>query len=182
MKIVMIYSNPHDDVPLQQLADSVEKVCEEKYESINRFNLSDLKLKYCTGCWSCWWKTPGDCVIPDGISEMYKAVMGCDLVVFVSALDMGAVTSEMKTFIERMVPLIHPYTVLLDGEVHHRKRYDSYPLMGAILGEESDTDEEDRKINIDYFNRIVKNFYSKMNFVEFSGQLNVEAVHELFAD
>jgi multimeric flavodoxin WrbA len=25
------------------------------------FTLSDMNLKFCTGCWSCWVKTPGVC-------------------------------------------------------------------------------------------------------------------------
>lgn len=28
-------------------------------ESGKEYDLRKLKIQDCTGCWSCWWKTPG---------------------------------------------------------------------------------------------------------------------------
>ena len=183
LKTTIIYSNPQDDEVLRQLTDDAETRLLDKGLLGSRFNLGDIGLGYCTGCWSCWWKTPGECALKDGISEIYRTVMDSGLILFVSPLNMGAVTSELKTFIERMVPLVHPYTIMVDGEVHHRKRYDLYPDMAAVLGAENDTDDDDRKINEGYFNRLIKNFHSSLRFVEFSDTLDPEGViHELLTD
>ncbi len=28
--------------------------------TVEEFTINDIDLNYCIGCWSCWWKTPGE--------------------------------------------------------------------------------------------------------------------------
>lgn len=182
MNTTIIYSNPcHDDL-LKDYADAAEQKLRSSNELTDIFNLSELDLKSCTGCWSCWWKTPGKCAIKDGIEDIYSSVMKSGLVLFIAPLAMGTIHSELKIFIERMIPLVHPYLIISDGEVHHKKRYENYPDLAAVLAPEADTDDEDRELTEYYFRRLIKNFHCGLRFVSFTDTTNAEAVNELLAD
>ena len=71
---------------------------------------------------------------------------------------------------------------IIDKEIHHKNRYEKYPAIGAFLGVEIDTDNEEKEINKEYFGRLVKNFYSKVKFVHFSDENTKEVLNELLAD
>lgn len=164
--ITLICNNPENNPRICEAKEQL-RANDQGDSDYTVFDLEKLDLKYCTGCWNCWWATPGMCSIDDGIDELYRSILHSERVVFIAALTMGGISSGLKRFIERMIPLIHPYFSLIGGEVHHRKRYDCYPALAAILLEESDTDAEDREIARSYFDRLVKNFYSRVDFVEF---------------
>ena len=43
-------------------------------------DLRSTQVKDCTGCWSCWIKTPGRCIHKD-LDEFYKAYLNADIVI-----------------------------------------------------------------------------------------------------
>jgi hypothetical protein len=67
---------------------------------------------------------------------------------------------------DRLIVLLHPYIEIVNGECHHRKRYEKYPNLGLILEKEPDTDDEDIKLVKDIFDRLAINFHSKLVFVK----------------
>jgi multimeric flavodoxin WrbA len=71
------------------------------------------------------------------------ATIASDLVVLVGPIRFGTYSARMKTAIDHLIQLISPYFTLLDGEMHHKKRYKDYPALLAI-GKQSvrDVDEE----------------------------------------
>ncbi len=100
---------------------------------VQRLDLRDLDLKGCSGCWGCWVKTPGECVKRDDSAQVCRAVLGSDLTVLASPMRMGFTSSLLKRAADQMIPLVHPYLVIEGGEMHHRPRYERYPLMGLLL-------------------------------------------------
>lgn len=91
------------------------------------FRPAELDIKYCTGCWTCWWKTPGKCIFSDDMEQILPAMIAARLVVFATSTIFGMPSAMMKKFLDRTIPLVHPYIELVDGECHHRKRYARYP-------------------------------------------------------
>ncbi len=142
------------------------------------FPLSQMNLHHCTGCFSCWWKTPGKCVIKDDAEDIFKAVIRSDLVIFASPLVGGFTSSVLKMIMDRMIVLIHPYIILSHGECHHAKRYDKYPNLGLLIQKEVKTDEEDLKIVEDIYDRFAINFHREMDFVELVGNWKLEDICE----
>lgn len=65
-----------------------------------------------------------------------------------------------------MIPLIHPYLKIIQGECHHRKRYSHYPALGMILEPEKDTDDQDLEIVAAMYWRLAVNFHSVLHFVK----------------
>jgi multimeric flavodoxin WrbA len=133
-----------------------------------------MNLKNCTGCWSCWWKTPGECAIKDEGEKIFRSVINSNFFVFASPIIAGFTSSELKKVTDRLIVLLHPYLELINGECHHRKRYDSYPDFGLLLQKEADTDEEDIQIISDIYDRLALNFHARKKFIKFTDLHKIE--------
>jgi multimeric flavodoxin WrbA len=129
------------------------------------FTLSDMDLKFCTGCWSCWVKTPGVCSQKDEGEIIFKEVINSDLLIFASPIIAGFTSAELKKITDRLIVLIHPYIQVRNNECHHQKRYETYPNIGLILELGNETDEEDIQITTDIYKRLALNFHSELKFV-----------------
>ena len=134
--------------------------------SVNLFHLNKMNLHYCIGCWSCWWKTPGRCIINDDAEKIFKSVINSDFVIFASPLMAGFISSCLKKITDRLIVLLHPYIEIRNGESHHKKRYDKYPDFGLLLEKEKDTDNEDLNIIKDIYDRFAVNFHSQRIYMK----------------
>jgi multimeric flavodoxin WrbA len=163
MNIVLLDANPDgQDAICQPYLDGFEQRLHAAGHQVQRFTLREMDIKYCTGCWTCWWKTPGRCVFTDDMESIYPAVVAADRLVMFSPVSVGFVSSLLKKVKDRMIPLLHPYIEAVQGECHHRKRYDKYPDLALIVKEEADTDSEDLHIIADIFERFALNFRSRL--------------------
>ena len=144
--------------------EEVVKRSKEKTENVEYYNLKELTINQCVGCFGCWVKTPGLCVFDDDMEQILKSIVHSDLLVFASPLVMGFVSSLIKRCMDRMIPLIHPYFDFVRGEMHHMKRYESYPQLGIIYQKSEDDTEEDVSICRAIFERFVINMHSELRF------------------
>lgn len=137
-------------------------------------DLSALKIANCVGCFGCWTKTPGKCVIRDGAVGVYPRIAASDRVLYVSRVKYGSYDTVMKTMLERAIPVQQAFIRLLDGETHHVQRAVA-PKQAVILGY-GDTSAEEREI----FRQLVARNAKNMNFaqyrVEFAPEDAVEQV------
>jgi hypothetical protein len=128
------------------------------------FNLGNMEIKQCTGCWNCWVKTPGRCSLNDDFNSLYRDIINCDLLIFASPVKMGFVSALLKRANDRLIPLVLPYFQIINHEFHHQKRYSQYPLLGLVLEKDLTTDDEDLEIISSIFNRTAINFHSQLKF------------------
>jgi multimeric flavodoxin WrbA len=148
---------------------------------VTRLDLRVLELKGCSGCWGCWVKTPGECVKRDDSARVCRAVIGSDLTVLASPVRMGFTSSLLKRAADQMIPLVHPYLVIENGEMHHRPRYERYPLMGLLLAPSADTDADDIDITRHMWSRMARNLKSSLSFTVIATTPAKEAADELVA-
>ena len=95
--------------------------------------LVQKKIKHCMGCFSCWIKTPGKCIIKDDMEELLEKSMASDIVVYACPIYVGDVSGIMKDFIDRSIPLEKPnFSKNKDGVVNHVHRYEKYPRFVLI--------------------------------------------------
>jgi multimeric flavodoxin WrbA len=94
--------------------------------------LRDKKIASCTGCFGCWTKTPGTCVINDFGTMLAGEVVNSDLMIYLTPVTFGGYSSELKKAIDRFAcSMLLPFFTKIDGEVHHRARYKHLPgLLG----------------------------------------------------
>lgn len=167
MKITILNGNPdavntNFDAYLKRLSETLTA----KQHQATTLALRDMDIKYCAGCWGCWVKTPGECVARDDSADMCRAVINADLVLLASPVTMGFPSALLKKTVEKFLPLIHPYIAVVQGEAHHKARYDEYPLMGLLLEKSSDADNADVQIIADIFSRTALNFKTQLAFTE----------------
>lgn len=85
--------------------------------------LSTRKIRPCLGCYTCWTKTPGTCVMNDDQAEILEKCVWAETLVLATPLYVDGMTAQTKTFIDRLIPLGCPEFVLIDGHCRH-------PLLG----------------------------------------------------
>ncbi|HWQ45451.1 MAG TPA: flavodoxin family protein [Longilinea sp.] len=165
MKVTLLNGNPDRsntgfDRYLTTLADQLE----QKGHTTDVIALRDLKIHYCTGCFGCWLKTPGECLLKDEGEIVLRSVINSDVTVWTSPVVMGFVSGLLKKTTDRFLPLIHPYMRFVQEEIHHRKRYDRYPKLALLLQESPHNDARDVEIISDIYSRTALNFMSSLCF------------------
>jgi multimeric flavodoxin WrbA len=90
--------------------------------NVQATTLRDVTVADCTGCFRCWLKTPGECVIDDDGRANAAAFIASDLAVCVTPISFGGYGSLLKSTVDRMVPLVTCFFQKVDGEVHHIAR------------------------------------------------------------
>jgi multimeric flavodoxin WrbA len=146
-----------------------------------RVDLRDAKLRYCVGCWTCWWKTPGLCGVKDDMATLYPKMAAADLVVWASPLVLGTISALTKQVQDRFVPLAHPYIELVDGECHHRHRYQHNADLGLIVGPTAADTEADVALTRRFFERFSRNTRTRLRVFATTATPIEEAAHAALA-
>ncbi|MGE5404820.1 MAG: flavodoxin family protein [Candidatus Saccharibacteria bacterium] len=178
MKITLLNGNPHPS-SFDEYLDRIVQPVEAGGHKIKRYDLRERDIKYCTGCFGCWIKSPGVCQIQDDSVEILRKVIKSDLVLLASPIIMGFPSALLKNMIERLIPLIHPYFEIVQGEVHHIKRYPDYPVIGFLLERSEDTDDEDIRIIRDIALRNAINFKTRLGLFELTTRSAEEVAYAI---
>lgn len=99
-------------------------------------------IKHCIGCFGCWVKTPGKCVIHDGYEDTGIKMGQCTELILISKCCYGSTSPFVKTVQDRAISYIHPDFVIRKGEMHHKRRYLNKILLSAYFYGENITDAE----------------------------------------
>jgi multimeric flavodoxin WrbA len=180
MKILILNGNPFSgkgtiDPYINRVVEKMTSAGHDVKVSV----LRDLKISACTGCFNCWIKTPGICSIEDDAINIARQYIAADHVIFASPLIIGFLSSLLKNAMDRNISLVHPHLEEVAGEVHHKKRYDRYPIISFLLEKEAATDDEDIAIAMDIFHRQAINVRAQLGFVHFTETPVEETIHAI---
>ncbi len=185
MKVLIINGNPPSasgDGITSTLGDYLNRLSgclQEKEIEVKNIPLADLKIHYCSGCFSCWLKTPGRCVFQDDMELVLREMLNSDLVIYAAPLSLGFLHRLLKKTIDRTIPLLLPYIGLYKKECHHYLRYPKMPFMGVVVEKEADTDEEDLDITYGMMKRLSLNMRTRLVFSETTEKSPEEVLHEI---
>ena len=87
-------------------------------------DISKLEIKGCKGCFSCWTKTPGKCVIQDSMAKCLPKLIEADVVIWSFPLYSCFFPGDMKNFMDRRLPMGLPYMDKGAESGGHPARYD----------------------------------------------------------
>ncbi|MCI8894331.1 MAG: flavodoxin family protein [Lachnospiraceae bacterium] len=96
----------------------------------------------CTGCFGCWVKTPGRCVIQDGYEDTGIWMGKCTELILISQCCYGGPSPFVKTVQDRAISYMHPDFVLRRGEMHHKRRYENVIRLSAYYYGQNITERE----------------------------------------
>lgn len=88
-------------------------------------DISKSDIGHCLGCYACWTRTPGQCIIKDDMAELIEKYVNADLVIWSFPLYYFGMPSKIKAFLDRLLPTNLPaISVYEDGTNGHPSRYD----------------------------------------------------------
>lgn len=165
MNIAILNGNPSPSA-FDEYLKGIKMLLESDGNKVTQMNLRDLGLKYCTGCFDCWTKTPGICAADEASKVLGRNVINSDFTLWAAPLKMGFPSATLKMGFDKHLPLIHPYMEVDQGEAHHLKRYEQYPRVGMLIEKEIDTTPRDLDLITEIFSRTALNFKSRLEFME----------------
>jgi len=105
----------------------------------------------CTGCFSCWLKTPGVCRINDGLKNFGALSGNCEEMVIISRNYYGGYSAAVKRILDRGVPSSLPFFTYRSGKMRHRTRYNvkKKNLTVFLYGDFLEVEEEAAKLMVE---------------------------------
>ena len=85
------------------------------------------QIHNCIGCFGCWIKTPGTCLIDDEGRSFGRLIPDCDEFIVVSKCIYGSLSPDVKLTLERSISVSLPFFHIVNGEMHHLPRYKKMP-------------------------------------------------------
>lgn len=104
--------------------------------------LPSQTVKPCVGCFGCWVKTPGKCVIKDKDSDFVTLMPHVHEVIVISQLVFGGFSPDIKAVFDRSIGFILPFFCDVNGEMHHKQRYEKRPSLKYMFYSSAITEDE----------------------------------------
>lgn len=129
MKILVINGSPKGarSNTLQLTNAFLEGICEAQQNAlpqIETLHISQMDIKSCQGCFSCWKTTPGQCVIKDDMSFILEKLLWADITIWSFPLYYYSLPGMLKMLIDRQLPLSLPFMTKNVAGGSHPARYD----------------------------------------------------------
>lgn len=101
------------------------------------------KAAPCQGCFGCWLKTPGACVLKDSLQHIGAAIAHSRELILVSRCCYGGLSPEVKRALDRSISQSLPFFTYRGGKLHHILRYHRAPaLTVCFYGSMTDFERE----------------------------------------
>jgi hypothetical protein len=135
MKILVLNGSPKKKSDTFRLTDAFLKGLNKDNEhEVNIVNVIDKDISPCRGCFGCWSRSEGHCVIDDdqnGILDLYRSA---DVIIWSFPLYCYSMPSHLKAVLVRTIPLVKMKMVLLpDGTVCHEPLVDFSRIHTLVI-------------------------------------------------
>ena len=101
--------------------------------TVAEVRLSTADVRPCLGCFACWNKTPGSCVIRDDMKDILDRILWADLTVWSFGLYYFSVPGRLKNLIDRMLPMNLPFMSADSETGGHPSRYDMSGKRNVVI-------------------------------------------------
>lgn len=102
-KIVAIAGSPRKKGNSHLIIDSFLKGAADALHETEKIYLRDFNISFCRGCEVC--SSTHHCVIKDDMEQIIKVVLKADVIVLATPVYFYSMSGQMKTFIDRMMPV-----------------------------------------------------------------------------
>ncbi len=144
MKALILIGSKTDDSESAKIHEIMLEELKKLNWDVTSIDLEDKDIAYCLGCFGCWVQTPGECVIKDYEETIVRKMVHTDLIIYITPIVFGGYSSILKKALDRQISRVLPYFTKIDGEVHHKKRYEKeQSLLSIGVLDKPDTDKEE---------------------------------------
>ena len=124
MKVLAVNGSPRARASnTQRLLGPLLEGAREQGADVEELYLKELDVRPCTGCFSCWLRTPGKCVQQDDMAQLHEKMLACDVFVLGFGLYIRDVPAGVQAVLERMLPFAEPWLVESQGRTVHPTRH-----------------------------------------------------------
>ena len=136
------------------------------------WNVAHLQIKNCLGCFGCWVRTPGKCVLRDDAVKIYPQIAASSKVLYVTKVCFGSYDVPLKTMLERAIPIQQAFLRLHHGETHHVQR--AVQEKQAVIIAYDCTDPQEQELFCRLIQRNAENMLFKSWQVRFVSREELE--------
>ncbi len=138
----------------------------------NVYIISDTgTIRHCVGCFGCWIKTPGKCVLKDGYDNLGELLSKSEKLTIISRCFYGCYSPFVKNVLDRSISYLLPFFKIMNNETHHKRRYQNNIQLEVHFYGENITIEE-RKTAKKLVKANCTNFSVKNYKISFSNSLD----------
>ena len=122
MKVLVLHGSPKGEASntLKLTKAFLEGLAPDETEILDLYKLD---VRECRGCFACWNKTPGVCVIHDDMASVIQKILAADVIVWSFPLYYFSLPSRVKMVMDRLLPMSLPF-MTGDASGGHPRRYD----------------------------------------------------------
>lgn len=171
-----------DGVPKKEdHATQIYQVIYHHLETTNHqvtYDLYQLNIAPCMGCFGCWIRTPGECIIGDDGSLIARELIQHDVVIFFSPVTFGGYSCGLKKAMDRLIPDILPFFRIIQNEIHHVPRYKKCPnliFIGTLPSENPAMEKTFFQLNRRNVLNMNPNLYSQAIFYQQQPEEEIKA-------
>ena len=144
MKALILIGSKTDDNESTKIHEIILEELKKLNWDATSIVLEDKNIAYCLGCFGCWVQTPGECVIKDYEETIVRKMVHSDLIIYITPIVFGGYSSILKKVLDRQISRVLPYFTKIEGEVHHKKRYEKeQSLLGIGILDKPDVEKEE---------------------------------------
>ncbi|MBQ6293674.1 MAG: flavodoxin family protein [Lachnospiraceae bacterium] len=126
MKVLILNGSPKKKSDTFRMTDAFLKGLNRAGEhEVNIINVIDKKVAPCQGCFGCWQKMDGHCVIDDDQNAILDLYTAADIIIWSFPLYVYGMPSHLKAVLDRTIPLVKMKMLEEgDGTVRHESLVD----------------------------------------------------------
>ncbi len=87
----------------------------------------------CKGCFKCWLKNRGYCVMTDSLQHIGALIGSSDEVVIISKNCYGCYSPTVKNVLDRAISVSLPFFTYRNGRIHHMLRYKNEKTLRVFM-------------------------------------------------
>jgi multimeric flavodoxin WrbA len=134
MKILAFNASPRKNQGTTDIIlDHFLEAAEQAEAETKKHYIIDLDVKGCLGCFTCWTKTPGQCVHHDDMDWIIPEYGESDIIVLATPIYNGTTTHYLQLLMERFLPTALPWQVPDSETTRHPSRYQIKPKKMVLI-------------------------------------------------
>ena len=135
MKILVLNGSPKKKSDTFRLTDAFLKgMNRASQHEVHIVSVIDQKISPCRGCFGCWQRSDGHCVIDDDQNIILDLYRDADVIIWSFPLYCYGMPSHLKAVLDRTIPLVRMRMVQLpDGTVQHEPLADFSRIHTLVI-------------------------------------------------
>lgn len=103
---------------------------------------ADGRYAPCQGCFKCWTKNPGTCVLKDALQQACRVLGTSDELIIITENTYGGYSATIKNLLDRSIGTSTPFSTYRGGQMHHTLRYGKLSCLRVIAYGDMTEDEQ----------------------------------------